>query len=177
MNDDAARVWQGLRALVHERYDRRKEVSDALGMSFVRAKALRYLTADGPMSMRRLATALATDAPYTTLVVEDLVSRGLVERTEDPADRRAKIVRVTPAGAKAAAHAEAILSAPPAPLLGLSAADLATLDRIVTTLLNDPAEPPAAGLPLRQGGVSGPRSPDTPRERTGYWPVQMSDRG
>jgi hypothetical protein len=95
VNDDAARVWQGLRALVHERYDRRKEVSDALGMSFVRAKALRYLTADGPMSMRRLATALATDAPYTTLVVEDLVSRGLVERTEDPADRRAKIVRVT----------------------------------------------------------------------------------
>jgi DNA-binding MarR family transcriptional regulator len=144
VNDDARRVWQGLRALVHERYDRRKEVSDALGMSFIRAKALRHLAAAGPMSMRRLAQALSTDAPYTTLVIEDLVGRGLVSRTENPADRRARIVGLTPAGAHAAAEAEAILSAPPEPLLGLSAADLATLDRIVTTLLEDP---PAAGLP------------------------------
>jgi DNA-binding MarR family transcriptional regulator len=144
VNDDARHVWQGLRTLVHERYDRRKEVSDALGMSFIRAKALRHLAAAGPMSMRRLAQALSTDAPYTTLVIEDLVGRGLVRRTENPADRRARIVGLTPAGAHAAAEAEAILSAPPEPLLGLSAADLATLDRIVTTLLEDP---PAAGLP------------------------------
>jgi DNA-binding MarR family transcriptional regulator len=140
VNDDAARAWQGLRALVHERYDRRKEVSDALGMSFIRAKALRHLAADGPMSMRRLATALSTDAPYTTLVIEDLVSRALVERTEDPADRRARIVRVTEAGAQAAAQAEEIISVPPAPLRSLSSADLATLNRIVTTLLEDSAD-------------------------------------
>jgi DNA-binding MarR family transcriptional regulator len=136
VNDEAARVWQGLRALVHERYDRRKEVADALGMSFIRAKALRHLATDGPMSMRRLAAALATDAPYTTLVIDDLVSRGLVQRTENPADRRARIVRNTPAGAKAAADAEEILGEPPAPLLSLSPEDLATLDRIVAALLD-----------------------------------------
>ena len=33
----AARAWQGMRALVLDRYDRRKMVCDALGMSFIRA--------------------------------------------------------------------------------------------------------------------------------------------
>jgi hypothetical protein len=121
VNDEAARVWQGLRALVHERYDRRKEVADALGMSFIRAKALRHLATDGPMSMRRLAAALATDAPYTTLVIDDLVSR-----------------------AKAAADAEEILGEPPAPLLSLNPEDLATLDRIVAALLDTSPDIPHA---------------------------------
>lgn len=137
MSGDAARVWSGLRALVHERYDRRKEVADALGMSFIRVKALRHIAAAGPTSMRRLAAELATDAPYTTIVVEDLVRRGMVERTVDPGDRRAKIVRLTDAGAEVAARADSILDAPPEALLRLSPEDLAALDRIVATLLSD----------------------------------------
>jgi DNA-binding MarR family transcriptional regulator len=134
---DAPRVWSELRALVHERYDRRKEVSEALGMSFIRVKALRHIAAHGPMSMRRLVVFLATDAPYTTVVVEDLVRRGFVERTVDPDDRRVKIVRIMPAGAEAAARADEILNEPPAPLLRLSADDLAALGRIVSRLLGE----------------------------------------
>jgi DNA-binding MarR family transcriptional regulator len=134
---DAARVWRELRALLHERYDRRKEVSEALGMSFIRVKALRHLASEGPVTMRRLAATLQTDAPYTTVVVEDLVRRGYIERTVDPTDRRVKIVQITPEGATAAARANEVLDEPPEPLRELPPEDLAALDRIITKLLGD----------------------------------------
>ena len=134
---DPGRIWASLRVLVHERYDRRKKVADALGMSFIRIKALRSLTS-GPLTMRRLATELQTDAPYTTVVVDDLVRRGYVERTVDTADRRVKIVQITPAGADVASRANALLDEPPEPLRDLPPEDLAALDRIVATLLSEP---------------------------------------
>ncbi|MFC4586263.1 MarR family winged helix-turn-helix transcriptional regulator [Sphaerisporangium corydalis] len=122
-----------MRALVLDRYDRRKEVCDALDMSFIRVKALRYLVA-APLTMRQLAAKLATDAPYTTIVVDDLVRRGMVVRDVHPGDRRQKVVTVTPEGARAAGRAEEILGEPPPPLRDLDPTDLATLDRIIATL-------------------------------------------
>lgn len=88
-----------------------------------------------PLSMRALAQELATDAPYTTIVVDDLERRGLVTRTVNPADRRTKIVAVTPEGLAVAAKAQKILDRPPKALLKLKGKDLAALDRIVETLL------------------------------------------
>jgi DNA-binding MarR family transcriptional regulator len=138
----AARIWQGMRQLVLEGYDRRRAVCEALGMSFIRAKALRLLSS-GPMTMRELAAKLPADAPYTTLVVDDLERRGMVSRTVHPADRRSKIVTATRAGTEAAALAERILGQPPAVLCDLGAADLAVLDRILATLLGEPGPAPA----------------------------------
>ncbi|NUR93098.1 MAG: MarR family transcriptional regulator [Nonomuraea sp.] len=135
MTDRAARAWSNLRILLQERGDRRREVTEALGMSFFRVKALRALARD-PMTLRDLADRLLTDRPYTSLVVEDLASRGLVERTANPADRRSKIVKVTEAGAEVAASAETILNRPPAALYELPEEDLAALDRIAAHLLH-----------------------------------------
>ncbi len=131
----AAWAWQGMRALVLDRYDRRKKVCDALGMSFIRAKALRR-TVDGPMTMRELAAALGTDPPYTTVVVDDLERGGLVTRTVRAGDRRSKIVSITPDGAAQAHLAERILNDPPRPVRELPAADLEALGRILSTLLD-----------------------------------------
>lgn len=130
----AARVWRGMRGLVLDRNDRRREVCEALGMSFIRIKALRQVAA-GPLTLRRLAERLMTDPPYTTIVVADLERRGLVTRTAHPGDRRAKLVTVTPEGARAAELAERVLDEPPAFLAALDPADLAALDRVVTKLL------------------------------------------
>jgi DNA-binding MarR family transcriptional regulator len=130
----ATRTWEGMRALVLELYDRRKDVTEALDMSFIRAKALTKLAAR-PMTMRQLGARLAIDPPYTTLVVDDLERRGLVARTVHPEDRRSKLVTVTPAGATAADVAQRILNAPPAPLRDLDPDDLAALARIVGALL------------------------------------------
>jgi DNA-binding MarR family transcriptional regulator len=131
----AARAWQGMRALVLDRYDRRRKVCDALGMSFIRAKALRRIV-DGPMTMRELAAALGTDPPYTTVVVDDLERRGLVTRTVRAGDRRSKIVSITPDGAAQAHLAERILNDPPQPVRELPATDLEALGRILGTLLD-----------------------------------------
>ncbi len=130
----AAQAWQGMRALVLDRYDRRKKVCDALGMSFIRAKALRRVV-DGPMTMRELAAALGTDPPYTTVVVDDLERRGLVTRTVRAGDRRSKIVTITPDGAGQAQLAERILNDPPRPVRELPPADLEVLARILGALL------------------------------------------
>jgi DNA-binding MarR family transcriptional regulator len=135
----AERVWRNLRALVLERNERRKEVAEALGMSFFRAKALRRIAAR-PSQMSELAAQLASDRPYLTLVVDDLEKRGLVERRQHPTDRRCKIVSATEAGLAAAARANAILGNPPPALLALSPADLADLDRITSALAADPQD-------------------------------------
>jgi DNA-binding MarR family transcriptional regulator len=131
-------VWLRLRTLVLDRHDRRAQVTAALGLSFVRVKALR-MVADQPLTLRTLAERLATDPPYVTVMVADLVARGLVTREPHPADRRARLVTITPAGSAAAAEADRILGTAPASLRDLGAADLATLDRIVTRLLDHPS--------------------------------------
>ncbi|MBD2900588.1 MarR family winged helix-turn-helix transcriptional regulator [Actinomadura nitritigenes] len=136
--DLAARAWRNLGILMHERSDRRAEVTEALGMSFFRVKALRRLAAaPEPLTLRGLADRLVSDRPYVTLVVDDLVERGLVERTANPADRRSKLVTVTAAGRAVAAEAERILSTPPAALYELSPEELAVLDRVAARLVED----------------------------------------
>ncbi|MBO2459592.1 MarR family winged helix-turn-helix transcriptional regulator [Actinomadura violacea] len=136
--DAARRVWRNLWTLMQERGDRRAEVAEALGMSFFRTKVLRRLAAaPEPFTLRGLADLLGTDRPYVTLVVDDLVERGFVERTPNPADRRSKLVTVTGAGREAAAEAERILGTPPAVLYELPPEDLAVLDRVAARLVED----------------------------------------
>ncbi len=128
-----ARVWAAMCSLVLEQEDRRKEVAEALGMTFFRAKALRRLL-PGPLTMRELTARLSTEKPYTTLVVDDLEKRGYVRRSVHPDDRRCKVVTLTPAGVAAAERAERILARPPRTLLDLAPDDLAALDRIMAVL-------------------------------------------
>jgi DNA-binding MarR family transcriptional regulator len=106
--------------------ERRREVSNALGLSFARIKALRRID-DAPMSMGELATSLSIDAPYMTLVVDDLERQGFVERKPHPQDRRAKMVVTTRKGKRAAARARAILERPPAELIALPDEELVAL--------------------------------------------------
>lgn len=136
MNDATpARVWRNLRTLVLERNERRREVADALGMSFFRVKALRRIAA-APVTPGELASDLMSDRPYITLVVDDLARRGLVDRTPHPDDRRRKVVAVTAAGAAAAAEAERILGTPPPALVALPQDELVLLDRVLGRLLD-----------------------------------------
>jgi len=128
-----SRIWAAMRVLVLKQEDRRKEVTDTLGMTFFRAKALRRLLA-GPLTMRELTARLSTEKPYTTLVVDELERRGYVERSVHPVDRRSKLVTLTPAGVTAAEQADRILDRPPRSLLRLDPDELATLDRIMAKL-------------------------------------------
>jgi DNA-binding MarR family transcriptional regulator len=160
----ARTAWTAMQTLVTETNDRRREVADALDMSFVRVKALRRLAA-APVTIRELADSLITDAPYTTVVVDDLERRGLVKRRVDQDDRRRRIVAVTPEGARQAARASEILDDPPAALLALPPDDLAALERILTSLLPPPAERPVSNPGRRHRARPAPPSGTPPPAR------------
>jgi DNA-binding MarR family transcriptional regulator len=141
----AARVWLAMRAFVAA-HDRRRELQKALdlGRGLGRVKVLVLLT-EGPMTLRGIAEANGVDAPYATVIVDKLVSRGLVERTAHPDDNRRKLVKLTAAGREAAALAEQILAEPPPALRALAAGDLALLEDVLTRLAAAPANAPAPG--------------------------------
>jgi len=112
---------------------RRREVSDALDMSFGRARAIRRL-ARRPMSMREFADAMDIDPPNATVLVADLEAQGLARRTPHPTDGRAKVVEATRKGKALARRANEILATPPAALTELDADDLQALRRILEHL-------------------------------------------
>jgi DNA-binding MarR family transcriptional regulator len=130
---DAAEVWLLMQDLVLDNA-RRREVSEALGISFARARAVRRI-ARRPMSMGELAAALAIDPPNATVVVDDLQSLGLVTRRPHPDDRRAKLVEATPKGRRLARRADEIFATPPSALSELSGKDLKTLRQILTAVV------------------------------------------
>jgi DNA-binding MarR family transcriptional regulator len=122
-------VWLLINDLVLDN-DRRREVSETLGISFGRARALRRL-ARRPMSMSELATALGIDPANATAVVDELESLKLARRRPHPTDRRAKVVEATAKGQKLARQADEILGTPPAELSALDSDDLEALRRIL----------------------------------------------
>jgi DNA-binding MarR family transcriptional regulator len=128
----AREVWAHMCDLVLDN-ERRREVSDAVGLSFGRIKAIRRV-ARRSMSMRELADELGIDPPNATVVVDDLESLGLARRRSHPTDRRAKVVEATRKGKEIAKKADAILSTPPPTLRALSPDDLAQLGRILAQL-------------------------------------------
>jgi DNA-binding MarR family transcriptional regulator len=130
--DPARQAWRAMSRLVLDD-DRKLAVSQALGLSFARVRALRRLAPE-PLTMRALAEKLKADPPYVTLIVDDLEERGLVERRPHPGDRRAKLVSLTRAGRAAVTKAEKILDQPPAALRALPADDLAALAAVLSRL-------------------------------------------
>lgn len=130
-------AWDRIRTMVYDD-NRRGEVSAAVGLSWVKVKALRRLLRT-PMPMRELAAELVTDKPYVTQIVDALEQRGLVTRTVDAKDRRCRIVALTEAGRETALRSEEMLTRPPAALAELSERDLAELTRIL------------AGIPAARG--------------------------
>jgi DNA-binding MarR family transcriptional regulator len=127
--DDAREIWLLMSDLVLDN-TRRREVSDALGMSFGRTRALRRL-ARRPMSMREFADAMGIDPPNATVLVADMESQGLVKRGPHPTDGRAKVVEATRKGRQLAKRADAILATPPLALSELGNRDLQELRRIL----------------------------------------------
>ncbi|HYF28111.1 MAG TPA: MarR family transcriptional regulator [Baekduia sp.] len=131
---DARAIWLLLSDLVLD-HDRRRQVADAVGLSFGRARALRRV-ARRPMSMRELADALGIDPPNATVVVRELEEQGLVRRRPHPTDGRAKVVEATRKGAALARRADAILATPPAALAALGTQDREALHRILRRLVH-----------------------------------------
>ena len=129
---EADHIWQMLVGLVWEtRGEWRRKVSTATGLPFSRVRVLKRL-ADAPVTLKQLADMTDSDAPATTVAVNDLEERGLVERQPHPDNRRAKLVSLTPAGRRLVelVHRTVRDDAPLA-VQQLSKTDLAHLRRIL----------------------------------------------
>ncbi|MEU9874627.1 MarR family winged helix-turn-helix transcriptional regulator [Streptomyces phaeochromogenes] len=62
------------------------------------AAVLTLLDRHGEMRMSRLAELLAIDMSVTSRHVAHVAERGWIDRSPDPADKRSRILRLTPAG-------------------------------------------------------------------------------
>jgi DNA-binding MarR family transcriptional regulator len=129
---EADQLWQMMVGLVWEtRGEWRRKVSEATGLPFSRTRVLRRLF-DAPMTLTQLAEATSSDAPATTVAVNDLEHRGLVERYPHPENKRAKLVSLTPAGIRMIELVRrTVRDDAPSGVRDLSKTDLAHLRRIL----------------------------------------------
>jgi len=79
---------------------------DLTHVQFVLLASAMWLGRDGePPNQVQLAAQAGTEVKMTSDVVARLEAKGLIVREADPRDSRAKVIRVTPAGAAAAQRA------------------------------------------------------------------------
>jgi DNA-binding MarR family transcriptional regulator len=124
-----------------------------LDLSFTQIKALCALETDGEgRSVKALAESLGVSLPAMSRAVDGLFERGLVDRREDPLDRRVRQVRLTGAGRRVPqALNDARLSALQELMGSLEDEEAAVLERALSLILSH-REDIAAYRPTEKGG-------------------------
>ena len=131
-------VVLGLRRLTLDRHE----------LSLTAASALATLRRAGSCRLTELAAAEGVSQPSMTALAARLTDAGLVQRRTDPADRRAVLLTLTPAGADLLdRRREARAARLTGPLAELDDDDV----RAITHAL--PALARLAGAPTRPGGT------------------------
>lgn len=73
-------------------------IGGEFGLTSIQAITLLLLDENHPRPMKNFCLVFHCDASNVTGIVDGLEQRNLVERQNDPKDRRVKVVRITPAG-------------------------------------------------------------------------------
>jgi DNA-binding MarR family transcriptional regulator len=106
-----------------------------LPLPFAQARLLSTIEDQGAARISDLAELDHCSQPTMTTQVRRLEDAGLVARTTDPDDRRAVLIRITPAGSRTLRHVRADRAAVIDPILArLDAADRETLAAAVEVL-------------------------------------------
>jgi DNA-binding MarR family transcriptional regulator len=115
-----------------------KPLLEAHGLSMWEYIAISRLAAQQAETQSALASAMRYDKTRLIGVLDELEQKGLVTRTPDPADRRARIVTLTPAGLARHAAAQADIQAMESRLLNnIGSTDQARLRQILAELAPD----------------------------------------
>lgn len=130
----------------------RRAVDDdmlACGLSLTRYKALEHLRIHGPVNQRELAAVFGHAPRSITELIDGLERDGLAVRKDDPSDRRAKLVEITPAGTAAAVTAKAVHGQMIERIFGvLDASDRTELARLLE-ILKASSDAAAADIPVQ----------------------------
>ena len=131
----ACDAWQLLMQLFFAQRANLPPLAAELELSPAQCHVLHLIEPDRPIPMGQLAGTLACDASNVTGLVDRLESRGLVRRRPSVADRRVKVLELTPTGARLRALLLDRMTTPPARLGRLSGREQQALVRILTRLL------------------------------------------
>jgi MarR family transcriptional regulator, organic hydroperoxide resistance regulator len=132
---DACRAWQLLMQLFLAQRANLPPLAAELELSPAQCHVLHLMEPGRPMPMGQLAETLACDASNVTGLVDRLESRGLIHRQPSAADRRVKVLDLTPTGSRLRALLLERMTTPPPALRRLSVRDQRMLVRILTRLL------------------------------------------
>jgi DNA-binding MarR family transcriptional regulator len=115
-------------------------VSDGLGAADARRyhySMLAALDEFGPASQATLGRRCGIDRSDMVAMVDELADRELVERAQDPADRRRNIITITPAGIRQLQRLDELLTQIQDDVLApLSTAERAQLAQLLTRVLD-----------------------------------------
>src|SRR5689334_11413862 len=95
-----ADAWRLLMQLFFTQRAQLPPLAAELDLSPAQCHLLHLIEPGRPLPMRKLAETLACDASNVTGLVDRLESRGLVRRRPSPADRRVRVLDLTPTGAR-----------------------------------------------------------------------------
>src|SRR5438445_5667984 len=101
---DACRAWRLLMRFFFAQRAHLPSSGAEFDLSPVQCHVLHLLEPDQPLPMGRLAETLSCDASNVTGLVDRLEARGLVERRPSGADRRVKVLQLTPTGSRLRSH-------------------------------------------------------------------------
>jgi MarR family 2-MHQ and catechol resistance regulon transcriptional repressor len=93
-------VWLVLAKAAHALAAEAGRSIAGLGMCASDFGALETLLHKGPLPVNTLGRKLLLTSGSITTAIDRLERRGLVERRNDPSDRRARVVHLTPAGSR-----------------------------------------------------------------------------
>ena len=134
---DACRAWQLLVKFFFAQRGHLPASGADLGLSPAQCHVLHLIEPGRPLPMGRLAHTLSCDASNVTGLVDRLESRGLIRREPSAADRRVKVLRLTPEGARLRAQLLRKVSGPARPLSRLPADQQRMLVSILEGLVGD----------------------------------------
>jgi len=100
MPADSTHLW----LLLWRAYDSVREHADrhiaSLGLGFSDFAVMEYLLHKGPSPVNIIGAKIRLSSGSITAAIDRLERKGMVERRDDPADRRARIVHLTTEGRK-----------------------------------------------------------------------------
>jgi DNA-binding MarR family transcriptional regulator len=137
----AAEAWRSIFDFIVATAPARNAPIGRAGLTPNDARTLVTLSRSTGRTMGSLADEWQCDASTATWIVDRLAGKGLAERRPHPTDRRARMVVLTPQGARTRKMILKASYQPPKQLLELDLADLEVLKDAVAKLPSSPRPP------------------------------------
>jgi DNA-binding MarR family transcriptional regulator len=136
---EACRAWQLLMKFYFVQRRHLPDWAGRFGLSHVQCQVLHLIEPGRPVPMSRLADVLSCDASNVTGLVDRLEARGLLERRPSAADRRVKVLDLTPAGTRLRAEMLRHMAGEDLPLASLTPEERRALVRLLERLVGEEA--------------------------------------